>query len=108
MFGWNPSMGLDSFMSRDTPCGRPSTMSMRTTSARPFWTTRIAVVAPTNPLPTIVTRMRAPSFEWDDGILVGLREVAPWGKCEPEEEDDEGDGERERDVGDVCGDKPTE
>src|SRR2546430_11524401 len=45
-------------MSSDSPWGSPSTMSIRTTSsASPFWTTRIAVVAPTNPLPTIVTRM---------------------------------------------------
>jgi hypothetical protein len=28
-----------------------------TSSASPFWTIRIAAVAPTNPLPTTVTRM---------------------------------------------------
>src|SRR5919109_351672 len=44
-------------MSRASPWGRPSMMSMLTTSARPFWTTRMAVVAPTNPLPTTVTRI---------------------------------------------------
>src|SRR2546422_5325071 len=56
-FGSNPSIGEDSLMSRASPCGSPSTMSMRTTSASPFSTTRIAVVWPTNPLPTMVTRM---------------------------------------------------
>src|SRR5881397_629787 len=59
MLGSNPSIGEDSFMSRATPWGSPSTMSTSTTSARPFWTTRMAVVAPTNPLPTMVTRMSA-------------------------------------------------
>src|ERR671935_313043 len=49
-------MGADSFMSRVIPWGRPSMMSIRTTSARPFWTTRMAVVAPTKPLPTTVAR----------------------------------------------------
>src|SRR5437899_273494 len=57
MAGSNPSTGADSFMSRAMPCGRPSMMSISTTSARPFCTTRIAVVAPTNPLPTTVTLM---------------------------------------------------
>ena len=32
--------------------------TITTSSARPFWATRMAVVAPTNPLPTTVTRMR--------------------------------------------------
>src|SRR5712691_12329054 len=57
MRGSKPSTGEDSLMSRAMPWGSPSTMSMRTTSARPFCTTRMAVVAPTNPLPTTVTRM---------------------------------------------------
>src|SRR5438093_3673837 len=56
-FGSNSSIGEDSLISRASPCGSPSTMSMRTTSASPFSTTRIAVVWPTNPLPTMVTRM---------------------------------------------------
>src|SRR5438270_3001659 len=58
MFGSNPSIGADSRMSSASPWGRPSMMSMRTTSsASPFCTIRIAEVAPTNPLPTTVTRM---------------------------------------------------
>jgi hypothetical protein len=37
-------------------------MSVITTcSASPFWTTRMAVVAPTKPLPTTVTFMGPPS-----------------------------------------------
>ncbi len=42
-------------------------MSMRTTSASPFWTTRMAVVAPTNPLPTTVTRIPDPFLAMDAG-----------------------------------------
>src|SRR4051794_37747252 len=58
MFGSNPSTGADSFMSSARPWGRPSMMSISTTSsARPFCTTRMAVVAPTKPLPTMVTFM---------------------------------------------------
>src|SRR3954468_2633104 len=58
MFGSNPSKGADSLMSSARPWGRPSTMAISTTSsARPFCTTRMAVVAPTNPLPTMVTFM---------------------------------------------------
>src|SRR5919198_3045571 len=60
MWGSNPSTGADSLMSRAMPWGRPSMMSIRTTSAKPLWTTRMAVVAPTNPLPTTVTRMARP------------------------------------------------
>ena len=61
MFGSKPSTGADSRMSRAIPWGSPSMMSMVTTSsARPFCTTRMAVVAPTNPEPTTVTRI-APS-----------------------------------------------
>src|ERR671934_2173659 len=67
MPGSNPSTGDDSRMSRAIPSGRSSMMSMRTTSARPFWTTRIAVVAPTNPLPTTVTRTRLPPCGLDVG-----------------------------------------
>ena len=52
-----PTTGDDCRRSSASPCGRPSTMSIRTTSARPRSTTRIAVVCPTNPLPTTVTRM---------------------------------------------------
>src|SRR6266536_1875577 len=37
--------------------------TITTSSASPFWTTRMAVVAPTNPLPTIVTRMPALPFQ---------------------------------------------
>src|SRR5436309_712094 len=51
-------------MSRARPCGRPSTMSIMTTSsASPFWATRMAAVAPTNPLPTMVTRTRTGLLE---------------------------------------------
>src|SRR5919197_2043224 len=57
MVGSNPSIGADWRMSRACPWGSPSMMSMLTTSASPFWTTRIAGVAPTNPLPTTVTRI---------------------------------------------------
>src|SRR6266536_4359423 len=57
MIGSKPSIGADSLMSRASPWGRPSMMSIITTSsARPFCTIRIAAVAPTNPLPTTVTR----------------------------------------------------
>ena len=41
------------------PCGRPSTMSTRTTSARPASAMRWAVVAPTLPAPMTVTLLRA-------------------------------------------------
>src|SRR6185436_9163866 len=60
MRGSNPTTGEASFMSSAMPCGRPSTMSIRTTSASPRSTIRIAVVCPTNPLPTTVTRMGDP------------------------------------------------
>src|SRR3954451_20176942 len=59
MFGSKRSTGDDSLMSSARPCGRPSTMSIKTTSARPRWTILIAAVCPTNPLPTTVTRMDA-------------------------------------------------
>src|SRR5436190_129885 len=53
-------------MSRESPWGRPSTMSIITTSsASPFWTIRIAAVAPTNPLPTTVARIWPP---WRKGM----------------------------------------
>src|SRR5438876_550452 len=74
MFGPNPSTGADSHMSRASPCGSPSMMSIRTTSsASPFCTTRIAVVAPTNPLPTTVTRI-------EPGLLVAVRFDRSYGK----------------------------
>src|SRR5439155_15596686 len=77
MAGWNPSIGADSRMSSASPCGRPSTMSISTTSsASPFWTIRMAAVAPTNPLPTTVTLMEPPRVD-EEAILAsagaGLR-----------------------------------
>src|SRR5512134_1618808 len=57
MFGSKPTTGADCLMSSARACGSPSTMSMRTTSARPRSRRRMAVLCPTNPLPTTVTRI---------------------------------------------------
>src|SRR6188472_3431962 len=51
--------GAASARSRPLPCGNPSTMSTRTTSARPASAMRWAVVAPTFPAPITVTLLRA-------------------------------------------------
>src|SRR5881397_3624535 len=87
MFGSNPSTGDDSFMSSARPWGSPSMMSISTTSsARPFCTTRMAVVAPTNPLPTMVTFIVVISswsvYRWRSGsrrglVVAGLRAHRP-------------------------------
>src|SRR5205085_11109647 len=69
MFGSKRSTGDDSLMSSASPCGRPSTMSISTTSASPRWTIRIAAVCPTNPLPTTVTRIGSGLLELlDHGV----------------------------------------
>src|SRR5438105_11256288 len=90
MFGSNPSIGADSHMSSARPCGRPSMMSIRTTSsASPFWTIRMAAVAPTNPLPTTVTLMEPPHVD-EEAILAsagaGLRAHVEAGLFEHERE----------------------
>src|SRR3954451_4113043 len=54
-----PTTGAASARSRPLPWGRPSTMSTRTTSARPASAIRWAVVAPTLPAPMTVTLWRA-------------------------------------------------
>src|SRR5213080_2092775 len=56
------SMGMDSSRSRPLPCGTPSMMSIRTTSANSFEAIQCAAVAPTFPEPTIVTFLRMVSF----------------------------------------------
>ena len=50
-----PSIGPGLGMSRPLPCGTPSTMSTRTTSASSLSAMRCAAVAPTLPAPTTVT-----------------------------------------------------
>src|SRR5512135_734163 len=54
-----PTTGAASARSRPLPWGMPSTMSTRTTSARPASAMRCAVVAPTLPAPITVTLLRA-------------------------------------------------
>src|SRR5204862_5492950 len=79
-----PTTGADSARSRPLPWGRPSTMSTRTTSARPASAMRWAHVAPTLPAPMTVTlwrgiRIRSP-FELDQGramLLVDARAGRP-------------------------------
>src|SRR5438309_8992167 len=61
-------MGADWFMSRARPWGRPSTTSIRQTSASPRWRIRSAVVEPTNPAPTTVTLATALPQRLDHGI----------------------------------------
>src|SRR5439155_5772633 len=63
-----PTTGAASARSRPLPCGSPSTMSTRTTSARPASAMRWAVVAPTLPGPMPGT--------WWRGIGVGLRRAS--------------------------------
>src|SRR5574338_1194969 len=63
-----PTTGAASARSSPLPCGSPSTMSTRTTSARPASAIRWAVVAPTLPAPTTVTLLRAIAL-----LLVGPR-----------------------------------
>src|SRR6266496_6006999 len=55
-------MGMASRMSRPLPCGTPSMMSIRTTSASSFDAIQCAAVAPTFPDPTMLTffRMKCP------------------------------------------------
>src|SRR6266545_1961862 len=71
-----PTTGAASARSRPLPWGRPSTMSTRTTSARPASAMRWAVVAPTFPAPMTVTLLRAmpASFVagWASARLAGV------------------------------------
>src|ERR1700747_2905296 len=55
-------MGMASSRSRPLPCGTPSMMSMRTTSASSLEVIQWAAVAPTLPEPTMVTFLRMASF----------------------------------------------
>src|SRR5512134_2451838 len=57
MLGSKPTTGADCFMSSARAWGSPSMMSIRTTSASPRSRRRMAVLCPTNPLPTTVTRI---------------------------------------------------
>src|SRR6185503_10383728 len=52
------SMGMASSRSRPLPCGTPSMMSIRTTSASSFDAIQWAAVAPTFPDPTMLTFLR--------------------------------------------------
>src|SRR3972149_1191677 len=51
-------MGADSARSKPLPCGRPSMMSVKTTSQSSFAPSRCAAVPPTIPAPTTVTFFR--------------------------------------------------
>src|SRR5437016_1068658 len=84
-------------MSSASPCGRPSTMSIRTTSsASPACATRMAAVAPTNPLPTMVTRTRRlPTHKVEEAILRG-EHALPRGPKGPARGELEAGGDRGR------------
>jgi len=53
-FTSKPSIGAACAKSKDLPCGVPSTISTKTTSANSFAAIQCAAVAPTFPAPTTV------------------------------------------------------
>src|SRR3984885_11603205 len=63
-------MGMASSRSRPLPCGTPSMMSIRTTSASSFEAIQWAAVAPTFPEPTMVTFLRM-NQSFQEELLLG-------------------------------------
>src|SRR5580700_10415311 len=57
------SIGMASSRSSPLPCGTPSMISIRTTSANSLAAIQCAAVAPTFPEPTTVTFLRISSFQ---------------------------------------------